>query len=182
MTDEELVGLISSRRSAALEELYDRYARQVFSLAMRMLSDPGGAEQVVQEVFTQVWQRAPADVPERGKFSSWLIAIAHRQCSDALRRRGVCTTSGSTDEETNCELATEDKPGEGTIGSGEQERVRRALAQILPEQRLVIELAYFEGLTLAEIAARCGTSLDMVKTRILLGMQKLKEVLGDRSS
>ncbi len=177
MTDEEIVALIARNESWALAELYDRYARLVFSLALQILNDRSTAEEVVQEVFAKVWRGAHDFAPERGKFSSWLIGITRHQCIDELRRRRVRPTAESVDETPLLELASDDDPAEAAAYTLERERVRRALAEIPAEQRLVIELAFFEGLTHEEIASRCATPLGTVKTRVRLGMQKLKELL-----
>ncbi len=163
--------------SWALAELYDRYARLVFSLALKVLNDRASAEEMVQEVFAKVWRGAGDYTPERGKFSSWLIGITHHRCIDELRRRRVRPVTESTDEEPLLELAGDDDPAEAAFYSLERARVRRALSKIPTEQRVVIELAFFEGLTHQEIAQRCGEPLGTVKTRVRLGMQKLKELL-----
>jgi RNA polymerase sigma-70 factor (ECF subfamily) len=178
-SDEQLVALIVRGEDWALAELYDRYVRLVFSLAFQVLNDRASAEETVQEVFTKVWRGAHTFQSERGKFSSWLIGITHHHCLDALRRRRVRPVMGSTDDETMPQLAVEDDPVEAAEYAFERARVRSALLQIPDEQRFVIELAYFEGLTHYEIAARCGDPLGTVKTRLRLGMQKLKEMLKD---
>ena len=179
MTDEELVVLVARNESWALAELYDRYARLVFSLALKVLNDRAGAEETVQEVFTKVWRGARDFTPERGKFSSWLIGITHHQCIDELRRRRARPVAESTEATPLLELASDDDPAEAAAYSFERARVRRALAQIPAEQRVVIELAFFDGLTHQEIAARCHEPLGTVKTRVRLGMQKLRELLKD---
>jgi len=177
LLDEELVVFVARNESWALAELYDRYARLVFSLALKVLNDRASAEEMVQEVFTKVWRGARDYAPERGKFSSWLIGITHHQCIDELRRRRVRPVAESTDDTPLLELAGDDDPAEAAAYSFEQARVRRALAQIPVEQRTVIELAFFEGLTHQEIANRCREPLGTVKTRVRLGMQKLKDLL-----
>ena len=177
LPDEELVSLVAQDESWALAELYDRYARLVFSLALKVLNDRAGAEEIVQEVFAKVWRGARDYTPARGKFSSWLIGITHHQCIDELRRRRVRPVAGSTDDSPLLELAADDDPAEAAAHALERTRVRQALAQIPADQRTVIELAFFEGLTHQEIADRCGQPLGTVKTRVRLGMRKLKELL-----
>lgn len=176
-TDEELVALVAASESWALAELYDRYARFVFSLAVRMLNDRASAEDTVQEVFTKVWRGASKFRPEVGHFSSWLIGITCHHCIDELRRRRVRPMTCSSDDRRIQDLDSEDDPVIAAADSFEQARIRQALAQLTPEQRRVIELAYFDGLTQKEIAARCGLPLGSVKTRILLGMRKLRDLL-----
>ncbi|MGE5140068.1 MAG: sigma-70 family RNA polymerase sigma factor [Rudaea sp.] len=177
LSDAELAQHIAKNESWALSEMYDRYARLVFSLSLKLLNDRSGAEEVVQEVFTKVWRSASLYSPERGKFSSWLLGIAHNQCIDELRRRKARPVTESTDEEPFREIPADDDPAEAAAYTLEQERIRRALQQIPTEQRVALELAYFEGLTQQEIAVKCGEPLGTVKTRIRLGMLKLKELL-----
>lgn len=171
------MALVARDESWALAELYDRYVRLVFSLALKVLNDRASSEEIVQEVFAKVWRGASAFDSRRGKFSSWLIGIAHHQCIDELRRRRVRPHSESIDESPFTELAGEDDPAEAAEYTLERERVRRALALIPSEQRIVIEMAFFQGLTHREIANRSGDPLGTVKTRVRLGMQKLKELL-----
>ena len=175
------MALVARDESWALAELYDRYVRLVFSLAIKVLNDRSGAEEIVQEVFTKVWRGARAFDAKRGKFSSWLIGIAHHQCIDELRRRRVRPLSESIDNSPLPELASDNDPVQAAEVSSERARVRRALALIPNEQRIVIELAFFEGLTHSEIADRSGDPLGTVKTRVRLGMQKLKEILGEQT-
>jgi RNA polymerase sigma-70 factor (ECF subfamily) len=176
LTDEQLIAYVARDESWALAEIYDRYARLVFSLAVKTLNDRSGAEEIVQEVFAKVWRGASAFDPARGKFSSWLIGIAHHQCIDELRRRRVRPISEAENESTMSQQDSDD-PAEAAAHSLERARVLRALEQIPPEQRRVIEAAYLEGLTHQEIADRFKQPLGTVKTRLRLGMQKLKELL-----
>src|SRR5919199_982223 len=108
LTDEQLMRFVAQDESWALAELYDRYARLVFSLALKMLNDRASAEEIVQEVYAKLWRNAGAFSPNRGKFSSWLIGIAHHQCIDELRRRRVRPISEPVDESAANEFATED--------------------------------------------------------------------------
>jgi RNA polymerase sigma-70 factor (ECF subfamily) len=181
LTDEQLVELVARDESWALAELYDRYVRLVFSLAVKVLNDRSSAEEIVQEVFAKVWRGAGAFDADRGKFSSWLIGIAHHQCIDELRRRRVRPISESLADSPVTELTSDNDPAQAAEQAFERGRIRRALAQIPAEQRVVIELAFFEGLTHREIAERSGDPLGTVKTRVRLGMQKLKDILGDQS-
>ncbi len=177
MTDDELIVLTAHQESWALAELYDRYARLVFSLALQMLHDRAASEEIVQEVFTKVWRGAHDFTPERGSFSSWLIGITRHQCIDELRRCRRQPATESMDGSPYLELAGDDDPVQEAEHSLDQTRVRRALAQIPEEQRRLIEMAFLEGLTHEEIAAHSGIPLGTVKTRIRLGMQKLKDLL-----
>jgi RNA polymerase sigma-70 factor (ECF subfamily) len=181
LTDEQLVELVARDESWALAELYDRYVRLVFSLALKVLNDRSSAEEVVQEVFAKVWRGSRAFDAKRGKFSSWLIGIAHHQCIDELRRRRVRPVAETIDDLPLADLPGDDDPTQAAEVAFERSRVRQALMQIPVEQRIVIELAFFEGLTHREIADRSGDPLGTVKTRVRLGMQKLKEILREQT-
>lgn len=176
LTDEELIGFVAQNASWAVAELYDRYARLVYSLALRTLNDAASAEEVVQEVFAKVWRHASSFDPERSKFSTWLTGIARHQCIDELRRRRARPVTEPADE-----VAAPDWLGGDTeqaaAASLERERVQKALEQIPPEQRQVIYAAYFQGYSLPEIAKRTGVPLGTVKTRLYLGMEKLRGLL-----
>ena len=157
--------------------LYDRYARLVFSLALKILNDRAGAEEVVQEVFVKVWRRAQDYRADRGKFSSWLTGIAHHHAIDELRRRRV-RPSAAGDETAAAEVMDgEPSPTERAEQNMEHRLIVDALKQIPIEQRRTIELAYFNGFTQQEIAKKLNEPLGTVKTRMRLGMQKLRVLL-----
>lgn len=177
LTDAQLLALIARDESWALAEIYDRYARLVFSLALKILNDRASAEEIVQQAFTKVWRGARDYRAERSKFSTWLMSIAHHQCIDELRRRRVRPVTQSGDETWLSDLASADDPVEAAQYTFERARVRTAVRQIPAEQRIVIELAFFGGLTHQEIAAHCRQPLGTVKTRLRLGMQRLKLLL-----
>lgn len=176
LSDEDLISLVARNESWALAELYDRYARLVFSLGVRVLNDRSGAEEIVQEVFAKVWLKAGDFETSRGKFSSWLIGIARHQCIDELRRRRVRPATDGTDV-ASLGSGAESDPMESAVMAAEQQRIRNALAQIPVEQRQAIELAFFEGLSHQQIADRLDAPLGTVKTRLRLGMQKLRDLL-----
>ena len=177
LTDAQLLALIARGENWALSEIYDRYSRLVFSLALKILNDRASAEEIVQQVFTKVWRSARDYRAERGKFSSWVTSITHHQCIDELRRRRVRPVTQPGDEELLCELASDDDPAQAVQYVFEQARVRKALQQIPAEQRIVIELAFWGGLTHQEIAVYCHSPLGTVKTRSRLGLQRLKRLL-----
>lgn len=178
LTDEEIVARLRAGESWAMSILYDRYARLVFSLAFKILGDRGAAEEAVQEVFVKVWKRSREYNPARGKFSSWLTGIAHNHAIDELRRRRI-RPSAAQDGGDALEAVIDDGPApiEVAMASAERGRIVEALKAIPPEQRRAIELAYFEGLTQQEISDRLSEPLGTVKTRVRLGMQKLKALL-----
>ncbi len=179
LTDEQVVERLVAGESWAMAVLYDRYARLVFSLALRILNDRGASEEVVQEVFVKVWRRAGDYDPGRGKFSSWLGGIAHHHAIDELRRRRA-RPAAADDESAVADVAADGPlPFEAAVQSIEQQRIFHALECIPVEQRRPIELAYFEGYTQQEIAEKLGEPLGTIKTRMRLGMIKLRGLLQD---
>ena len=176
-TDAQLLALIVRGENWALSEIYDRYARFVFALALKLLNDNASAEEIVQQVFTKVWRRARDYRAERGKFSTWLISIAHHQCVDELRRRRRHPIADLSYWDLLDRSVGDNElpqPGSHTF---EQVRVREALQQIPTQQRIVIELAFWGGMTHEEIALRCDSPLGTVKSRLRLGMHRLKLLL-----
>ena len=177
LTDAQLLALIARGENWALSEIYDRYSRLVFSLAHKILDDRASAEEIVQQVFTKVWRGARYYQVERGKFSTWLMSITHHQCIDELRRRRVRPVTQPGDEELLYELTSDDDPAQAVQYTFERSRVCEALQRIPAEQRIVIELSFWGGLTQREIAVYCHSPLGTVKTRSRLGLQRLKRLL-----
>lgn len=181
--DDQLMGRVADGDTAALEVLYDRYVRQCFGLALRMLGDAPLAEEVVQEVFTKVWTRPGSYSAQKGKFVSWLLSLVHHRCIDELRRRSRTQVS-LDDPTTGSVLDTRADPNsnpEAEVWLGEQQRVvRQALEEISPQQRQVLELAYFGGLSQSEIAARLDQPLGTVKTRTRQGLKSLRVLIHDK--
>jgi RNA polymerase sigma-70 factor (ECF subfamily) len=178
--DETLLARIADGDSRALELLYDRYARVVYALAVRMLGTGELAEDIVQETFWRVWRRSNTFQARRGQVAAWIFGIAHNLSIDELRRqRARPEQVYDTDERPV--LRDHIDPTADVVGAALEQEQRRlittALEQIPGEQRQVIELAYFGGLSQSEIAARLGTPLGTVKTRVRLGLQKLRELL-----
>ncbi len=179
LTDEQVLKRLAKGESWAMAVLYDRYARLVFSLALRILNDRAACEEVVQEVFVKVWRRAGEYDPGRGKFSSWLGSIAHHHAIDELRRRRARPTAAE-DEDAAADIAADGPvPFQVAVQSIEHERILHALECIPAEQRQPIELAYFEGYTQQEISQKLAEPLGTVKTRMRLGMIKLRGLLQD---
>lgn len=180
VTDEQLLGRVLGGDSAALEELYERYVRQCFGLALRMLGEPAHCEEVVQEVFLKVWTHPSSYSSQKGKFASWLLSMVHHRCIDELRRRSR-TEVALEDPATGNYLITEPDPELQPLDQiwlkEQQTAVRAALTQIPQNQRQVLEMAYFLGLSHSQIAAKLGQPLGTVKTRIRLGMQSLRQLL-----
>lgn len=176
-SDEQLMDRMARKEGAALSLLYDRYGRLVFSLAASILHDRSAAEEIVQEVFTTVWRMASEFRPERGKVSSWLMTICHHRSIDELRRRRSRPAFELTERLFEHELTDGGDPAESALFVFERAHLKEALARIPDEQRAVIQLAYFEGCTQREIADRGKIPLSTVKTRMRLGLQKLRESL-----
>lgn len=178
LSDEQIIVYLVRGESWAMSVLYDRYARLVFSLALKILHDRATAEEVVQEVFVKVWRRSRDYRVERGKFSSWLTGIAHHHAIDELRRRRVRPPAAG--ESAAADVADDDPtPLDRALQNLEHRRIVGALRAIPDEQRRAIEMAYFEGFTQQEISDRLGEPLGTIKTRMRLGMQKLKVLLED---
>jgi RNA polymerase sigma-70 factor, ECF subfamily len=181
--DEVLLARVAAGDSRALETLYDRYSRIVYSTALRMLGAADLAEEVVQETFWRVWRRSGTFQPGRGQVSSWILGIAHNLAIDELRRQRARPTP-VYDEEDRPVLRDIEDHRIDVAGAAIEEEQRRlinaALAQIPAEQREAIELAYFAGLSQSEIAMRLKNPLGTVKTRIRLGLQKLRDVLASQ--
>jgi RNA polymerase sigma-70 factor (ECF subfamily) len=184
ITDEQLVARVAVGDSSALEQLYDRYVRQCFGLAIRLLGDAPLAEEVVQEVFLKLWTRPDRYSAERGSFASWLLSLVHHRCIDELRRRSrteVALDDVATGSVLDVAPDPELDPGDQVTLLEQRRAVRQALATIPPNSRQILELAYFGGLSQSEIAARLGQPLGTVKTRMRAGMQQLRSLL-DRAS
>ncbi len=176
LKDEEVLAYLENGEGWAMAVLYDRYARLVFSLAYKILNDRGASEEVVQEVFVKVWRRAGEYQADKGKFSAWLGGITHHHAIDELRRRRS-RPSPQESEETEEAVDSAPAPLETALANQESRRIRDALQAIPADQRRPIEMAYFEGYTQQEIAERLGAPLGTIKTRIRLGMDKLKTLL-----
>ena len=178
--DEGAVGRMARGDDTALADLYDRHARPVYSLALRILQDTGEAEDVVQEVFAQAWRQASRYDASRGAVAAWLLTIARSRAIDRLRARRSRPdqkTAGQRPGEMH-DVADPSTLADVQLVSAEQvARVRAALSGLPVLQRVALELAYYEGLTHAEIAERLEQPLGTVKTRIRLAMLKLRDAL-----
>jgi RNA polymerase sigma-70 factor (ECF subfamily) len=179
--DAAIVDRLVQGEGAALEELYDRYGRVVYSFSLRMLGDVQSAEELTQEVFVRLWRQARSYQQSRGTFLTWLLSITHNMAIDEIRRRKRRPLLLDGDDENGPLLTLPDTRADVERSawlSSLQGHVQEALAEIPDAQRQAIELAYFGGLTQREIAERLGEPLGTVKTRMRLGMLKLREHLG----
>ncbi len=176
--DWPLVEAIGQQNQGALSRLYDRYARVLYTLAYRILGSAEEAEEVVLDVFSKVWINATTYDPSRGRVDHWLFMMARSRALDRLRsrQRRDRVVDVST-QQAQVEPISTPLPEEDLVIQERRDRVQGALAQIPAEQRTVIELAYFSGLSQSEIATQTGLSLGTVKTRTRLGLTKLRTLL-----
>jgi RNA polymerase sigma-70 factor (ECF subfamily) len=170
-TDLALVTAIRSGDQGAMAALYDRYSSIVYAVALRVLQDTGGAEDVLQDIFMQLWRNPGAFDASRGNMAAWLAVITRHRSIDALRRRRP-----QADIE-DVVLSVEPDMASDADRSRAMEKVRGALQTMPSPQRSALEMAYFEGLTHAEIADKTGEPLGTIKTRIRTGLLSLRKVL-----
>lgn len=179
LSDEELLQLIARRDGDAFETLYDRHAPLVHNVILRIVGDVRTAEEVVQECFWQVWQKA-GDYRGTGAGAAWLYRIARNRGLDRLRQYQARpqTTELSTTESPTFVRYGQTPSVELTVEQRwQQQQVRQSLASIPEEQRLILELAYFEGMTQSEIADYLALPLGTIKSRLRLGVEKLERLL-----
>lgn len=183
MEDPQLVSLMASGNTLALETLYSRYSRIVFSFALRIVGDPATAEELLQEVFFRAWQQAQRFSEGKGTFVTWLLSITHNMAIDEIRKRQRRPQrADSADPELMLANVTDKGPSVeeyAVIGSW-RDQITDALKQLPEAQREAIEMAYFQGLTQREISEHLGEPLGTIKTRMRLGMRKLREYLESR--
>lgn len=179
LEDEVLVQRIVHRDAEAFTRLYDRYADLVYSVALRVLSDPTPAQDVAQDVFLRLWRSPQAFDADRGRFANWLVSVTRNRALDEVRVRGRRRL-----REVG-EVAFAEDPPDGRAEDpqiaaqvqAERVAVRQALVALPEEQRVALELAYFSGLTQYEIAERLQQPLGTIKTRTRLAMKKLRTAL-----
>jgi RNA polymerase sigma-70 factor, ECF subfamily len=178
--DRALLARVADGDSRALDMLYDRYSRVVYGVALRILGQAELAEDVVQETFWRVWRRSRTFQSGRGQVASWIFGIAHNLSVDELRRQRSRPRPVYDTEETPVLRDLEDDRMDVAAEAIENERGRligAALQQISADQREAIELAYFGGLSQSEIAERLHSPIGTIKTRIRLGLRKLRDIL-----
>jgi len=173
-----LLHAIALRDEQALASLYDRYRLILFGLLIRILNSREEAEDVLQEVFLQVWRRAADFDERRGRAFTWLITLARSRAIDRLRQLGSRERLALSAIDFVDDVAS--SPVRDALRSEQRQIVAGALAELSEEQRRALTLAYFEGLTQTEIAARLSSPLGTVKTRMRSGMIKLRELLSQR--
>jgi RNA polymerase sigma factor (sigma-70 family) len=176
LSDEAVVALVARSDEQALAELYDRFGRVAYGLALRILRDEALAEDAVQEAFLTAWRAADTFVPERAKASTWLLTLVHRRAVDLVRR----------EERRRAEPieAAGDPTGEAAVDEAvwlryQRERVQEALRRLPDPQREALELAYYGGFTQSELAERLGQPLGTIKSRMFSGLGQLRDLLAE---
>ena len=168
-SDESLLARVRERDQAAMGEIFDRFATMVYAVAMRVLRDSDQAEDIMQDVFLQVWSFPDRFVHGRGSLGAWLAVVARNRAIDILRRRRPTDPCDEVVLASGTDLASEVE--RNTI----MDKVRGVLKDLPAEQRRSLELAFFEGLTHSEVAARTGDPLGTVKTRIRTALASLRK-------
>lgn len=176
--DNELIQKVVSGDERAFLALYDRYCNYVYALTLRILHDPMLAEEVTQDTFLKLWSRARQFLAERGSLLNWLLTIARRSALDRIRleARRPTLSDGIAPEEIWQNISEPDS-------ASEESRWRTmyfAVGSLAPEHRLVIELAYYQGLSQSEIASMLGWPLGTVKTRLRAAMEQLRRSWGEK--
>jgi RNA polymerase sigma-70 factor, ECF subfamily len=183
LSDDQLVQRMSQGDVDALNVLYDRYARAVFSFAVRIVHDSRIAEEVLQEAFMRSWQQSGRFEHNRGNYASWLLSITHNLAIDEVRksqRRPQKADMVDISDVLRTEIDETVNIEEAAEASELRVTIRNAMEHLPASQRRTIELAYFEGLSQREIAAFLNEPLGTIKTRMRLAMQKLKDVLSEQ--
>jgi len=171
--DRELMRRVVARDEAALGQLYDRYSSLVYSVAARIVRDTGAAEEILQDIFHQLWQKASQFDPVRGSLPGWLLVAARNRAISRLRRRNP----GDGEELEENTVALPNQLESAVAQKQMLGRVRGVMDSLPAPQREALELAYFEGLTHSEIVQRTGEPLGTVKTRLRTALETLKKTL-----
>ncbi len=179
LSDEVLLSAVARGAVWAMEILYERYSRILYSLAYRMVADHQVAEDLLQDAFLAVWRRATSYSPQSGAVRSWIVSIMHHRTIDYLRsvRRRSTLKEASWEEIERDERTAFPDAWDEAWQNIQSAKIREALMQLPTEQRMVIELAYFQGWTHSEIAEGCQIPLGTVKARMRLGLARLKRVV-----
>jgi RNA polymerase sigma-70 factor (ECF subfamily) len=177
--DRAMIAKIAQQDQTALAQLYDRYARILYAVAFRILGSAEEAEEVILDVFAQVWRTAQQYDQKRGRVDAWLFLMTRSRSLDRLRRlqRTTRAMTASVEATVTQPPVVANDPVEAALISERREHVLAALQQLPTEQRQVLELAYYQGLSHSEIAVQTGQALGTIKTRIRLGLSKLRGVL-----
>jgi RNA polymerase sigma-70 factor, ECF subfamily len=173
LSDEAVIALVARSDESALAELYDRFGRVAYGVALRILRDERLAEDAVQEAFLAAWRNADRFMPERAKASTWLLTLVHRRAVDLVRREDRRRAESLPDADY---AATESAEDDAWLRF-ERERVQAALRQLPDQQREALELAYYGGFSQSELAERLGQPVGTIKSRMFTGLARLRELL-----
>ena len=176
VTDEELLTAVADRDPDGVAVLFDRYGGIAFGMALKVLTDRGAAEDVVQEAFLSIWKQAASYDTSRGSARTWLLTVVRNRAVDRLRSSRSRVSRDQPIEGMENELGVPDVWAEVSVNL-DRESIQSALAELQGEQRQVIELAYFSGLTHVEIADKLAVPLGTVKGRMRIGLRKMRALL-----
>jgi RNA polymerase sigma-70 factor (ECF subfamily) len=174
LSDESLLSLVASSDDLAFAELYDRFGRIAYGLALRVLRDEALAQDAVQEAFLAIWRSADRFLAERAKASTWILTLVHRRAVDLVRRED--RRRGEPLERAPEPAAPATAEDEASLGF-ERRVVQEALRRLAPEQREALELGYYGGLTQSELAEHLGQPLGTIKSRMFTGLSRLRDLL-----
>jgi RNA polymerase sigma-70 factor (ECF subfamily) len=177
LTDEEVLVRVAHADEDALGELYDRFGRVAYGLALRIIRDPALAQDAVQDAMLSAWRTAASFDQARGKASTWLLTLVHRRAVDLVRHEDRRRAQPLDD----APIASGDETDETAAVRVKRRAVQAALAQLPPDQREALELAYYGGLSQSELAERLGVALGTVKSRTFAGLTRLRELLGEEA-
>jgi len=176
----DLLARVANRERAAFEQLYARYSNILYATAMKFLKQDADAQDVVQDVFIQIWDKAKLYDPTKGKPLTWALTMTRNRSIDRIRAIQRCTRlRDDFESETVADESAGVREALSEVDASEKSQILRdAVGRLSPEQRKVIELAFFGGLTQSEVADRLGEPLGTIKARARRGLMKLKEILG----
>jgi RNA polymerase sigma factor (sigma-70 family) len=174
LSDEALLSLVAGSDDQALAELYDRFGRVAYGLALRILRDETLAQDAVQEAFLAVWRSADRFLADRARASTWILTLVHRRAVDLVRRED--RRRAEPLERAPEPAAPSSAEDDAALGF-ERRIVQEALLRLPPEQREALELGYYGGLTQSELAERLGQPLGTIKSRMFAGLARLRDLL-----
>ncbi len=183
LEDAALTEMVAEGSTQALEVLYNRYGRVILAFATRMLGDRQSGEELVQEVFVKAWRQGKSYSPARGSYITWLLSITHNLAIDEIRKRNRRPQRAGSADPVQMMANVKDETAWVELSTELQELrsvMRQALKTLPHHQREAVELAFYQGLTQREVAEVLGEPLGTVKTRIRLGMKKLREHLEEK--
>ncbi|MEK7250032.1 MAG: sigma-70 family RNA polymerase sigma factor [Bacteroidota bacterium] len=182
--DLRLLLRVKERDESAFSELYDRYSSLVYTMVLRVVKATDEAEDLLQEIFMQIWNKASLFAEEKGSVYTWIVTIARRKAIDRLRSKDIINKGVSLDDNKTffaiSDAAYMANPLHAAISSEYESLMREGLAQLSVEQRTIIELSYYEGYTQEQISKRLNVPLGTVKTRMRQGLMKLRDFLQGR--